>query len=220
MYIVHADNIYVTGDNMEVTVERWRMVLDKLAQNNLKLSGKKTACFPSSLDLLGWTKRGKFLVPDEHRQNTLSKADLPKTAHDLRSYIGGYRRFFKAQEGMSENLQEMEELVAKSETKFEKLTWTAELKSKFESSKDKIKTLDKLYIPKSEDQLVLTSDWSKKGISGTLWAMVDDKFFVVARTSCKLVPSQEKMFPCEGECSAHFVAAKCANFRVTSRLLS
>ena len=93
--VVHADNIYVTGDNMEVTVERWRMVLDKLAQNNLKLSGKKTACFPSSLDLLGWTKRGKFLVPDEHRQNTLSKADLPKTAHDLRSYIGGYGRFSK-----------------------------------------------------------------------------------------------------------------------------
>ena len=211
--IVHADNIYVTGDEMEITVNRWKFVLDKLAKNNLKLSAKKTACFPTTLDLLGWTKCGRFLIPDKHRQNALSKADLPKTAHDLRSYIGGYRRFFKSQKDMSQNLQELEEFVAKTETKFEKLEWNEVLKAKFESSKEKIKTLDQLYIPKTEDQLVLTSDWSKKGISATLWASVDDKFHVVARTSCKLSPSQEKMIPCEGECAAHFVGAKCTNFR-------
>ena len=211
--IVHADNIYVTGNTMEITIARWKIVLDKLWQNNLKLSPRKTSCFPASLDLLGWSKQGKFLVPDEHRQNTLSNADLPRTAHDLRSYIGGYRRFFKAQEGMSQNLQDLEELVAKTETKFEIIKWTDELKSKFEQSKQKIKILDKLYIPAPDDQLVLTSDWSKKGISATLWAVVSDKFLVVARTSCKLEKSQEKMFPCEGEASAHYVAAKCANFR-------
>ena len=211
--VIHADNIYVVGNSMEETIDRWKVVLDKLMENNLKLSSKKTACFPTSLDLLGWSKQGKFLVPDEHRQNCLAKAHLPETTHDLRSYIGGYRRFFKAQQGMSQNLQELEELVAKSETKFQKLQWTEDLKSKFEQSKIKIKTLDKLYIPQTQDQLVLTSDWSKKGISATLWAAVDGKFLVVARTSCKLVKSQENMLPCEGECSAHYVAAKCSNFR-------
>ena len=135
--VVHADNIYVVGNEMETTINRWKYVLDKLAQNNLKLSPKKTACFPATLDLLGWTKCGRFLVPDKHRQAALSKADLPKNAHDLRSYIGGYRRFFKAQEGMSQNLQELEELVAKTKTKFEKIEWNEDLKSKFESSKEK-----------------------------------------------------------------------------------
>ena len=211
--IVHADNIYVTGNEMEATIDRWKYVLDKLAQNNLKLSPKKTACFPSTLDLLGWTKCGRFLVPDKHRQSALSKADLPRTAHDLRSYIGGYRRFFKAQEEMSQNLQELEELVAKTKSKFEKIDWTEDLKTKFEASKEKIKTLDKLFIPKPDDQLVLTSDWSQKGISATLWASVDNKFHVVARTSCKLSPSQVNMFPCEGECAAHYVGAKCSNFK-------
>ena len=210
--VVHADNIYVLGRDMTETIGRWRQVLDKFLQNNLKLSPKKTACFPSKLDLLGWTKQGKFLVPDPHRQNCLSKAELPRTAHDLRSYIGGYRRFFKAQEGMSANLKELEELVATTKTKFEQIQWTDELKLRFEQSKEKIKTLDKLYLPKPEDQLVLTSDWSKKGISATLWAIVDEKFLVVSRTSCKLEKSQENMLPCEGECSAVYVAAKCANF--------
>ena len=211
--VVHADNIYVVGRTMEETIDRWKTVLDKLMENNLKLSGKKTACFPASLDLLGWSKRGKFLIPDEHRQNCLSKANLPRTAHDLRSYIGGYRRFFKSQEGMSQILQDLEEIVAKTKTKHEQINWTDALKLKFVQSKEKIKTLDKLYIPQSTDQLVLTSDWSKKGISATLWAVVDSKFLVVARTSCKLEKSQESMLPCEGECSAHFVAAKCGNFR-------
>ena len=211
--VIHADNIYVVGNSMEETIDRWKVVLDKLMENNLKLSSKKTACFPTSLDLLGWSKRGKYLVPDEHRQNCLARADLPKTTHDLRSYIGGYRRFFKAQEGMSQILQELEEMVAKSDTKFQQLEWTQDLKQKFELSKEKIKILDKLYIPQPQDQLVLTSDWSKKGICATLWAAVDGKFLVVARTSCKLEKSQENMLPCEGECSAHFVAAKSANFK-------
>ena len=70
------------------------------------------------------------------------------------------------------------------------------MKSKFELSKVKIKTLDKLYIPTPDNQLVLTLDWSKKGISTTLWAVVDRTFLVVARTSCKLEKSQENMFPC------------------------
>ena len=137
--VVHADNIYVLGKTMEETIDRWKLVLDKFHQNNLKLSPKKTACFPTSLDLLGWSKQGKFLVPDEHRQNNLIKADLPRTAHDLRSYIGGYRRFFKAQEGMSQNLQELEELVANTKTKFEQIKWTEELKAKFELSRERIK---------------------------------------------------------------------------------
>ena len=54
---VHADNIYVFGSTMAETVTRWERVLDSLQANNLKLSPKKTSCFPESLDLLGWSKQ-------------------------------------------------------------------------------------------------------------------------------------------------------------------
>ena len=85
--IVHADNIYVVGDEMEATVNRWWLVLDKLAQNNLKLSAKKTACFPPTLDLLGWIKCGKFLIPDKHRQmlSHLFKVSQSNVIVDLRT---------------------------------------------------------------------------------------------------------------------------------------
>ena len=64
---IFADNIYVLGMTMSETVDRWEQVLDKLKANNLKLSPKKTSAFPDSLDLLGWSKEGSYLVPDSHR---------------------------------------------------------------------------------------------------------------------------------------------------------
>ena len=69
--------------------------------------------------------------------------------------------------------------------------------------------LDKLYLPKPSDQLVMTSDWSEKGISATLWAMVDNVPNVVSRFSARLEKSMENMLtsasvkpktlPCDGE---------------------
>ena len=69
--------------------------MEAMQKNNIKLSAKKTSCFPANLDLLGWTKRGKFLIPDPHRQNCVSLAPLPNTAKQLRSFIGSFRTFQK-----------------------------------------------------------------------------------------------------------------------------
>ena len=205
---VHADNLYVMGHTVEETVENWQKVLDSLMQCNLKLSPKKTSCFPAKLDLLGWTKEGKFLVPDVHRQNCLEEADLPSTVKELRSYLGSYRTFYRCKEGISLILGDMEELVA-GKPSTQKVSWTENLIKTFENSKKEVKKLDRIYLPKPNDQLVLTSDYSKKGIAATLWAVVDGKFFVVARMSTKLDKAQENLLPCEGEATAQYVAGKC-----------
>ena len=216
-----ADNVYVLGHSYKETVARWQLVLQLLAANNLKLSPSKTACFPPKLDLLGWTKEGKMLVPDPHRQNRLAQSPLPNTVEQLRSYLGGYRTFYRCKADMSMILRELELFVA-SKKSSEKLEWTEELMEKFEHSKAKIKDLDSLYLPKPDDQLVITSDWSKKGISATLWAMLEDNTpKVVARYSAKTPRSLEKMLeaeprpqtiPCDGEMSAQYVALKSPTF--------
>ena len=212
---VHADNIYILGHTAEQTVERWQLVLEAMQKNNLKLSPKKTSCFPKKLDLLGWTKEGKFLVPDIHRQHCISIAELPKTAKQLRSFIGSYRTFQKCLQNTAFILKDLEEFLAKhSSSSSQQLVWNDDLKKQFEDAKEKLKALDKLYLPKPEDQLVLTSDWCKYGISATLWAVVDNKFLVVARMSTRTDKDMEKMQPCEGETSAVFVAGKCPAFSV------
>ena len=215
--VVLADNIYVMGHTMEDTVKHWQLVLDLLSVNNIKLSAKKTACFPEKLDLLGWTKVGKHLVPDSHRQNVIANAPLPDSVKDLRSYLGAYRTFFRCKKNMSNILKDLEEFQANKKSS-EKLLWTEELKQKFVESKKEILQLDKLYLPKPSDQLVMTSDWSEKGISATLWAMVDNVPHVVSRFSARLEKSMENMLtsasvkpktlPCDGEMAAVYVGIK------------
>ena len=85
---VHADNLYILAHTMEEAIDHWQQVLDLMKKNNLKLSAKKTFCFSSKMDLLGWSKEGKFIIPDEHRQNCLEKADRPETVKELRSFLG------------------------------------------------------------------------------------------------------------------------------------
>ena len=59
------------------------------------------------------------------------------------------------------------------------------VKNEFEISKKEILRLDNLYLPKPDDQLVMTSDWSEQGISCTLWAIVENSPKIVSRFSSK-----------------------------------
>ena len=144
---VLADNLYVMGHSHEETVKHWKIVLELLDANNIKLSPKKTACFPDKLDLLGWTKEGKFLIPDPHRQNVIAAAPLPENVKSLRSYLGAFRTFFRCKKEMSFLLKDLEEFQAGKKS-CDKLVWTNELESKFFKSKEEILKLDKLYLPK------------------------------------------------------------------------
>ena len=223
---VLADNLYVMGHSQEETVKHWRIVLELLAANNIKLSPKKTACFPDKLDLLGWTKEGKLLIPDPHRQNMISKAPLPANVKNLRSYLGAYRTFFRCKREMSFLLKDLEEFQAGKKSS-DKLEWSEELKQKFFKSRQEILQLDNLYLPKQSDQLVMTSDWSEKGISCTLWAIVENKPKVVSRFSAKLEKSMENMLkaspiqpktlPCDGEMMAVYVGIKSPVFSANIR---
>ena len=154
---VHADNLYIMGHTVKETVSNWKIVLETLQKNNLKISPKKTFCFPAKLDLLGWSKEGKFLVPDIHRQNCLLNASKPTTVKELRSFLGSYRTFYRCKQGISFILGNLEKMTVDKPSS-QKLIWTEDLVKEFEKAKEQAKSLDKIYLPKKDDQLVLTSD--------------------------------------------------------------
>ena len=220
---VQADNIYVLGHTAAEAVDRWERVLTALEENNLKISPKKTACFPASLDLLGWTKVGKFLIPDRHRQNTLLTCEKPITIKELRSFLGTYHTFYKCQKRHNLLLSPLTKILSNNPTSGQKIVWTPEQTKAFHESQKAAAELDKLYTPKQTDQLVITSDYAEKGtnmeagISATLWAVVDREWFVVARMSAEIEPLQRHLNPCDGEATAIYVAAKISTFAVPIR---
>ena len=217
---IHADNIYVMGDNHAETVDRWERVLNSLEENNLKLSPKKTSCFAEKMDLLGWTKEGLFLVPDQHRQNTLITANQPSNIKELRSFLGTYHTFYKCQAKQNKILAPLTKLLSNRPPPGHKIAWTKELTEAFKKAQEEAKNLDKLYIPKKDDQLIFTSDYAEKGtnmeagISATLWAKVKEEWNVVARMSAEIQPQQRNLNACDGEATASYVAGKCPAFSV------
>ena len=226
---VHADNLWVSGDTMEETIERWRRALEALERNNIKLSAKKTKCFPASLDLLGWKKEGELLIPDPHRINTLKTAARPETITELRSYLGAYNTFHKCTENAASLLKDLHKLCGTDRKKKAKISWTPELTAKFQKSQEMASQFDSLYIPKPEDQLVLTCDYCEKsrnldtgGISATLWAMRDGhtKPDLVMRMSAPIGPQQKDLKPCDGEALASYVAARSPQFSVPIKATS
>ena len=217
---VHADNIYVMGHTQAEAIDRWERVLKALEDNNLKLSPKKTACFPNKLDLLGWIKEGKFLIPDPHRQNTLLTCTKPENIKQLRSFLGSYHTFYKCQKKHNMLLSPLTKLLSQNPPPSQKIHWTPELDEVFTKAQSAAKSLDKLYTPKPSDQLAITSDYAEKGtnmeagISATLWALVQTNWLVVARMSAEIQPQQKNLHPCDGEATASYVAGKTSTFSV------
>ena len=210
--IIFHDNIYVIGPDVDTTICRWEHVLEKLAENNLKLSPEKTSCFPAELDLLGWIKKGSFLHPNPHRQNALLKSPLPSTTKQLRSYLGSYQTFYKCKPRIREILGPLQELVSNKPSS-KKIEWTENLKAAFDKSKQELQLLDELYIPCPDDQLVSTFDFSEKGVSGTLWAKIGDQYFTVTNVSAKCPDSMKTWPPCDGEAAAVYVSTKSPHMR-------
>ena len=60
---IHADNLYVMGHTMEQTVKNWKKVLDLLLACNLKLSPKKTFCFPKTWTCWVGLNKENYLFP-------------------------------------------------------------------------------------------------------------------------------------------------------------
>ena len=217
---VHADNIYIMGHSREETISRWERVLQALEDNNLKLSPSKTSCFPQRLDLLGWIKEGKFLLPDPHRQNILLSCTKPTTIKELRSFLGSYHTFYKCHKQHNMILSPLTKILSQNPSTNQKIEWTPDLVKAFQSAQAAAKNFDKLYSPSPSDQLAITSDYAEKGtnmqagISATLWALAEDKWHVVARMSAEIQPLQNNLCPCDGEATASYVAAKTATFSI------
>ena len=49
-----ADDLQVGGDSVKVLLENWERVLQRLEDNGLTISARKTVICPKSMKLLGW----------------------------------------------------------------------------------------------------------------------------------------------------------------------
>ena len=202
-----ADDIQTGGNTIDEALDNWNLILQACGKNNIKIDPNKTKIFATEIPLLGWIKKHDKLIPDPHRILAIQKADFPKTVSDMRSYLGTYKTFFKSLPNMAQILHPLELTTGEKDGK-SLISWTPELSSVFKHSQKSISNLHHLYQPKRTDQLLITLDWSKKGIGATLWAILDQSRQVVEFFSAKLKGNQSNWSPCDGEGLALAAAIK------------
>ena len=212
-----ADDLYVGGATPAETASNYEQVLSKLHAANLKVSADKTKIFLDSVDILGWVwKKGGFLSPSPHRINSLQNTTFSdiKNVRDLRSWLGLYKTMMPAAPSLTIILDPFDQIVAGKDSK-EDIQWDESLKISFNKAKEAIESMQTLYLPSPNDQLLLVVDAakSKPGIGHVLYAVKENSKLPVSFHSNKLSEHHSKWNSCELEALA-FATAITAEYHV------
>ena len=204
-----ADDLILGSQSKTDLAETWSEVLKRLNLNGLKLSPSKTKICPLSASILGWEWKSGNIQPGKHRVNALLSCDPPSTAKGMRSYLGCFKYISRVLLKYSEILHPLEESVAGKQPA-DKITWTDDLLTYFNRSKEHLHKVRAIVLPKRDDQLHIITDASNTGLAGTLCVLRNNKPAVAGFFSASLKRNQSKLSTCELEALA--IAANIKHF--------
>ena len=209
-----ADDIFAGGVTIDEAIDNWIRIMKILSNNNLKIALNKTVLFPKQVDVLSWVwKEGGYLSPSPHRKLALQKVNFEdiKTVKDMRSYVGLYKTFIDCTPNLTIHLDKFDQLVGSKQSN-DDITWTPDLIQVFTKSKELISQMKDLYLPRPDDQLIITCDGARTppAVGMILQARTqDNKIKIVKYFSVKLKPHMIKWNPCEIEACALGTAIEC-----------
>ena len=156
--IVQADDGQVGGKNEEEAVDNWITLLKLFHANNIKINHKKVKILPETSMIHGWEFKGGYVKPSAHRQLAILDVKKPSTIGDMRTYVGVYKTFFPALDGLSNIMAPFDKLCGGQDSKA-KISWTDELSESFIQSQKLAQTnIHKLALPGPSEQLFIVPD--------------------------------------------------------------
>ena len=211
-----ADDLFIGGNTVDEMLERWKLVLQRLKDNNLTLNPEKTMICPKKCTILGWSWSCGTITPTSHKISALASVAKPKTCTAMKSFIGAFRAISRCIPRYASLLSPLEDSI-KGIKGAQLVTWTPELETVFIEAQTALKSPRALTIPLPSDRLVLTVDASplNKGIGATLFILRDNKRLLSGFFSFKLKQHQIGWLPCELEALA--ITAGVRNFATYAR---
>jgi hypothetical protein len=97
-YLIYIDDIIVFADSFESHLARLSQVLDRIAEQGLKVSPKKCFLFQRQVSFLGHIVSTEGISADPTKIESVKAWPSPKTITDVRSFMGTcsyYGRFIK-----------------------------------------------------------------------------------------------------------------------------
>ena len=203
-----ADGIFVLADSYEELLDNYVETLQRLRLSGLTLKPSKCVIAPTTAVIFGWQlKEGKW-SPQSHVVSSLTRAERPVTFKQLRSFNGAVKQLSSCIKNYAVLLHPLEKIIG-SRGSSEKVTWTDELEKAFNEVKKAIANPEAIVIPRPDDKLVTSSDFSKQmGAVGGMLTIIrknkdgSESKFLGGFFSVKLSDGRSLWFPCDGEALA------------------
>jgi len=189
--LIYLDDILIFSENIDEHIIRLKKIMEILLHSGIKLGPKKCSFFMTELCYLGHKISAEGIQADPSKIEVLKNWPVPKTVHDLRSFLGFcnyYRRFVKNYSELSKNLEQL--IKGKDLSKLKVLCWTDIHQIAF---KELIKQLCEspcLSYPREDCTYILDCDASSNTIGAVLSQIQDGSERVIAYGSKKLSNSE------------------------------
>ena len=149
-------DLYIGANDIASLFQIWEVVLKRLKQADLRLSGSKTEILPMETMILGWIWSQGSLSASPHHLSSLSACEIPKTVKSLRSYVGAYKVVSRVLRNCSQHLAPLDSLTAGKESS-DSVNWTPSSLKAFRDSQDHLKNCSPINIPSASDKLWLVT---------------------------------------------------------------
>ena len=199
-----ADGLYVLAQTQEEMVENLKEVMSRIRLAGLTIKPSKLEVTPRSTVLFGWRVENNSWLPTSHTTSALAKAELPRTAKQLRGWLGAFKQFTCCVDSYSSLLSGLEKLHSGIQSK-DLITWTDETKKLFQDAKEATTNLEAVTTPRPTDRLHTYSDFSQDTCSvggRMILKRIEDGKEVtklVGYYSAQLDQAKVRWNPCEGE---------------------
>lgn len=195
---VYLDDVIIATPTFDQHVECLRIVFDRLRRANLTINIDKCEfCLPA-LKYLGFVVDRKGLRTNPEKVEAMLKYPIPQSYTEVKRFLGlcsWYRRFVK---NFSTVVAPLNGLL-KGRKKNQKIEWTEEASTAFQSIKEALVSAPILASPDFSKPFVIQADASGVGLGAVLTQMVDEKECVVAYASRTLTQSERKYTVTEKE---------------------
>ena len=178
--LLYLDDILIFSDTMDQHIERLDKVLERLIQFGLKLNGKKCNFFQKEVRYLGHIVNKEGISVDPSKIKKIVNWPKPKTAEELRSFIGlasYYRRFIR---NFSRIVSPLYSLIndrqeqEKAGKQVSGINWGSESEQAFITLKDLLTDSPVLAYPDFKKEFVVEVDASLQGLGACL-SQYDEK---------------------------------------------
>lgn len=193
--MVYIDDIIIFSTTFNQHLARLEMVLERLKKANIKLNPSKCHFLQDSIIYLGHRVSGKGIQPDEAKIKCVREMKPPKTAKELKRFLGVvsyYRKFIRRFSHIASRLYKMSE----SKHKFK---WDEAAEKIFNELKQKLLSAPVLVLPDFRKPFRIECDASDVAIGAVLIQTINNKDHPVAYASRHLTKTERRYTVTEKE---------------------